>query len=190
MFDSLNLLIGVTTVMLVLSLAVTVLTQIVLDSAQLRAGHLEQGILELLAKAGVELKRAQELVAGWHLNGATEVSAADLSKLAGTLVDGEQFQAKMAEVSTRFTTTSRLVTAGISVVLAVGLPLDTLALIRSLSVHGSAILFPETLAGWLARWHHVNLAGVALSALLLSMGAPFWFEILKDLLKLRGPQAK
>jgi hypothetical protein len=32
----------------------------------------------------------------------------------------------------------------------------------------------------------VNLAGVAISAVLLSMGAPFWFEILKDLLKLKG----
>ena len=35
----------------------------------------------------------------------------------------------------------------------------------------------------------MNLAGVAGSAVLLSLGAPFWFEVLKDLLKLKGAQA-
>jgi hypothetical protein len=35
-----------------------------------------------------------------------------------------------------------------------------------------------------------TLAGVLLSSLLLSLGAPFWYEALKSLLKLRGVMAK
>ena len=42
---------------------------------------------------------------------------------------------------------------------------------------------------WLARWQKVNYVGVAAGALLLTLGAPFWFHVLKDLLKLRSAMA-
>jgi len=51
------------------------------------------------------------------------------------------------------------------------------------------IVVPSTRAEWLARWQHVNWAGVAVSALLLTLGGPFWFTVLKDLLRLRSAAA-
>ena len=51
------------------------------------------------------------------------------------------------------------------------------------------IVIPLTPAEWLARWQNVNALGVAASALLLTLGAPFWFQMLKDLLKLRSAVA-
>ncbi|QXP90656.1 hypothetical protein [Methylococcus capsulatus] len=40
--------------------------------------------------------------------------------------------------------------------------------------------------GWLKRWHEVNPIGLILSVFLLSLGAPFWYAALQNLLKLRG----
>jgi uncharacterized membrane protein len=51
------------------------------------------------------------------------------------------------------------------------------------------IVVPSSKAEWLARWQQVNWAGVAVSALLLTLGGPFWFTVLKDLLRLRSAAA-
>jgi hypothetical protein len=51
------------------------------------------------------------------------------------------------------------------------------------------IVVPGSRAEWLARWQQVNWAGVAVSALLLTLGGPFWFAVLKDLLRLRSAAA-
>jgi len=51
------------------------------------------------------------------------------------------------------------------------------------------IVVPSSRAEWLARWKQVNWAGVAVSALLLTLGGPFWFTVLKDLLRLRSAAA-
>jgi hypothetical protein len=51
------------------------------------------------------------------------------------------------------------------------------------------IVVPSSRAEWLARWQQVNWAGVAVSALLLTLGGPFWFTVLKDLLRLRSAPA-
>jgi hypothetical protein len=51
------------------------------------------------------------------------------------------------------------------------------------------IVVPASRAEWLARWQQVNWAGVAVSALLLTLGGPFWFAVLKDLLRLRSAAA-
>jgi hypothetical protein len=51
------------------------------------------------------------------------------------------------------------------------------------------IVVPASRAEWLARWQQVNWAGVAVSALLLTLGGPFWFTVLKDLLRLRSAAA-
>jgi hypothetical protein len=50
----------------------------------------------------------------------------------------------------------------------------------------SIVILPQTLGQWRARWAQVNILGVFASVLLLSMGAPFWFGLLKDLLRLRS----
>ena len=51
------------------------------------------------------------------------------------------------------------------------------------------IVAPSNYAQWLERWRQVNWMGVAVGALLLTLGAPFWFTVLKDLLKLRSSVA-
>ena len=51
------------------------------------------------------------------------------------------------------------------------------------------IVVPSSRAEWIARWQQVNWAGVAVSALLLTLGGPFWFTVLKDLLRLRSSAA-
>jgi len=51
------------------------------------------------------------------------------------------------------------------------------------------VVVPANRAEWFARWQKVNWAGVAAGALLLTLGAPFWFQLLKDLLKLRSAVA-
>ena len=51
------------------------------------------------------------------------------------------------------------------------------------------IVVPSSRADWLARWQQVNWAGVAVSALLLTLGGPFWYTVLKDLLRLRSSAA-
>ncbi|WP_367026376.1 hypothetical protein ABZN20_19880 [Methylococcus sp. ANG] len=40
--------------------------------------------------------------------------------------------------------------------------------------------------GWIGRWREVNPIGMILSVFLLSLGAPFWYAALQNLLKLRG----
>jgi hypothetical protein len=52
------------------------------------------------------------------------------------------------------------------------------------------VVVPASRAEWVARWQKVNWAGVAAGALLLTLGAPFWFQLLKDLLKLRSAVAR
>ncbi len=51
------------------------------------------------------------------------------------------------------------------------------------------VVVPASRVEWLVRWQKVNWAGVAAGALLLTLGAPFWFQLLKDLLKLRSAVA-
>jgi hypothetical protein len=190
MLHSLDLLIGFATVMAALSLVVTVLTQIAADALQLRATHLREGLLEILGHAGIEIQEARRILDLSHLSGSTHVTASELSAVAGGADFSNLFDAAMRKVSNRFTTSSRLIAAAISLVVACGLPLDMLDLFRTFSSGAGALLFPQTLAQWMERWRQVNLAGVAGSAVLLSLGAPFWFEVLKDLLKLQGAQSQ
>ena len=159
------------------------------DALQLRANHLREGLLELLSHAEIELGEARRILDVSHLKGRTQVTAAELSAVAGGSEFSALFDSVMRKTSDRFTTSSRLIAAGISLVVAFGLPLDMLDLFRTFSSGAGALLFPQTLAQWMERWWEVNLAGVGGSALMLSLGAPFWFEVLKDLLKLKGAQA-
>jgi hypothetical protein len=49
---------------------------------------------------------------------------------------------------------------------------------------------PQSWSDWVGRWHSDNwllkLVGIVLTALLLSLGAPFWYSTLQNLLRLRS----
>jgi hypothetical protein len=64
---------------------------------------------------------------------------------------------------------------------------NTLASAQLVSVPGS---LSEWQSNWSGSGLHPNPAGVLLSALLLSFGAPFWYNTLKNLLQLRSTLAQ
>jgi hypothetical protein len=88
------------------------------------------------------------------------------------------FDQTIDRVSARFTLTARQVSLISGFLVAAALQLDSVALIKRLASGDTA---PHNEP---ASW-----AGVVLSALLLSLGAPFWFEALKDVLRLRSALA-
>ena len=281
MFRSLDALIGFATVMLVLSLVVTVLTQIVANFLKLRSQHLRRGVLTVFFQLGWKFygqgarTLAREIVGGKDAitredliesllalaqntpelknkiaalvpafdppallallrRTALELSverpdlaaaAVRSTAMARTPVSGLAsevfgvFDSTMDQVSERFTSQSRKLVAFFGIALALALPLDTLDLLqrftRSDAARDQAVALAQTLAvnepstrvafeklqaaeiivipaspsQWLARWQKVNFIGVAAGALLLTLGAPFWFHVLKDLLKFRSAVA-
>jgi hypothetical protein len=190
MLHSLDLLIGVTTVMMVLSMVVTMLTQLVIDLLRLRWIHLREGIAEILMRAGAEERDVKQLLQDSPLRHRASVTVEELSAFAQNSLNAREFESVMNAVSQRFTTRSRALVLGVAALVAAALPLDILALIRAFYAGEGVVLFPETLRDWTTRWSHVNAVGVALSAVLLSLGAPAWFALLKDLLRLRGEPEK
>ena len=281
MFRSLDALIGFATVMLVLSLVVTVLTQLVANFLKLRSQHLRHGVLQIFLNLGWEFAGerakalAREIVSGKDAitredliesllalaqntpelknkiaalvpafdppallallrRTALELSverpdlaaaAVRSTAMARTPVSGLAsevfgvFDSTMDQVSERFTSQSRKLVAFFGIALALALPLDTLDLLqrftRSDAARDQAVVLAQTLTAnepfarvafeklqaaeiivipaspseWLARWQKVNCVGVAAGALLLTLGAPFWFHVLKDLLKFRSAVA-
>ena len=288
MLRSLDTLIGFVTVLLVLSLAVTMLTQMVANFLQLRSRHLREGVLDVfrqlgwgfvgdgaeilahevvrskdaitredlietllvLAQKNTELKDKiatlapdfdpQTLLA--PVRRATLELSVERPDLAVAVVRSAAFarsplaglasevfgvfDSTMDRASAQFTEQSRKLVAIVGIAVAVALPLDTFDLLKRLARSDSAreqavalaqtfatnqvsgdptpqnvrfavaklqaaevIVVPSTRAEWLARWQQVNWAGVAVSALLLTLGGPFWFTVLKDLLRLRSAAA-
>ena len=288
MLRSLDTLIGFVTVLLVLSLAVTMLTQIAANLLRLRSRHLREGVLDVfrqlgwefvgdgaellaqsvvrskdaitredlietllvLAEKNTELKnKIASLTPGFDLQtllshvrrSATELSV-ERPDLAAAVVRSAAFarsplaplvsevfgvfDATMDRVSAKFTAQSRKLVAIVGIVVTLALPLDTFDLLKRLARSDSAreqaavvaqaftenqsitdatprdvrvasaklqaaevIVVPSNRAEWLARWQQINWAGVAVSALLLTLGGPFWFTVLKDLLRLRSAAA-
>jgi hypothetical protein len=285
---SLDTLIGFVTVLLVLSLAVTMLTQIVANFLQLRSRHLREGVLDVfrqlgwgfvgdgaeilarkvvrskdaitredlietllvLAQKNTELKdKIAALAPGFdppallaHVRRTALELSVERPELAGAVVRGIAFarsplsalasdvfgvfDSTMDRVSAKFTAQSRKLVAIFGIAVALALPLDTFDLLKRLARSDSAreqavvlaqtfaenesgadraprdvrlavarlqaaevIVVPSSKAEWLARWQQVNWAGVAISALLLTLGGPFWFTVLKDLLRLRSSAA-
>jgi hypothetical protein len=285
---SLDTLIGFVTVLLVLSLAVTMLTQIVANFLQLRSRHLREGVLDVfrrlgwgfvgdgaeilahkvvrskdaitredlietllvLAQKNTELKDKiaalapsfdpQALLAHVRRTAlelsverpdlaaavvrATALARSPLAPLASEVFG--VFDSTMDRVSVKFTAQSRKLVAIFGIAVALAIPLDTFDLLKRLTRSDAAreqavalaqtfamnqsgveqtprdvrlgvaklqaaevIVVPSSRAEWLARWQQVNWAGVAISALLLTLGGPFWFTVLKDLLRLRSAAA-
>ena len=52
------------------------------------------------------------------------------------------------------------------------------------------ITVPRSFGEWKRRWKDVSWVGVAITALLLSLGAPFWYEALSRILQLRSALAE
>jgi hypothetical protein len=285
---SLDTLIGFVTVLLVLSLAVTMLTQIVATLLCLRSRHLREGVLDMfrqlgwgfvgngaeilahgvvrskdaitredlietllvLAQKNSELKdKMAALAPGFdplallsHVRRVALELAIERPDLAAAVVRSAAiarsplaplaseifgvFDSTMDRVSAKFTAQSRKVVAIFGVAVALALPLDTFDLLKRLARSDSAreqavelaqtfaasestvdptprdvrlavarlqaaevIVVPSSRVEWLARWQQVNWAGVVVSALLLTLGGPFWFTVLKDLLRLRSSAA-
>jgi hypothetical protein len=286
--QSLDTLIGFVTVLLVLSLAVTMLTQIAANFLRLRSRHLREGVLDVfrqlgwgfvgdgaeilasrvvrskdaitredliemllvLAQKNPELKdKIAILTPGFdpqtllaNVRRATLELSAERPDLAAAVIRSTAFarsplaglasevfgvfDSTMDRVSAKFTAQSRKLVAIVGIAVALALPLDTFDLLKRLARSDSAreqavvlaqtfaenhssadptprdvrvaaaklqaaevIVVPSSRAEWFARWQQVNWAGVAVSALLLTLGAPFWFTVLKDLLRLRSATA-
>jgi hypothetical protein len=101
----------------------------------------------------------------------------DLAILQGAKSDlvariNSSFDQTIDRISSRFTLTTRQVSFAASFIVALVLQLDSIALIRN-------VISPGTL-------QPAHFPGMVLSTLLLSLGAPFWFETLKNLLRLRS----
>jgi hypothetical protein len=171
-------------------------------------GHLRRTTLELSVERP-DLSAAQAR--------STAMARSPASGLASEVFAA--FDTIMDQASARFTSQSQKLVAICGIALALALPLDTLdllqrfarsdaardqavALAQTLTVNepsvraayakleaAEIIVVPTTPAEWLERWQKVNYLGVAAAALLLTLGAPFWFTVLKDLLKLRSAVA-
>jgi hypothetical protein len=92
------------------------------------------------------------------------------------------FDETMGRVTQRFARHTRSVAVVIAVVVAAGLQLDAFDLLRHANTYA---IVP---GDW--SWSWAKLPGIALSAILLSLGAPFWYNALKDLVGLRPVLAR
>jgi hypothetical protein len=306
---SIDVLIGLTVVMLALSMAVTVMTQAVVSAVNTRGGHLRRGLVDLLgllsrdlqggtahAIATAVLKHPLVSAAGKRLGSV--VQREEFTKLLMHFATGAQeglatgvrdalkkalsangisdpdttlksirtvalqleasrpelpaslrqtlailseassdyvakvntwFDQTMDRVSQRFASHTRGITFAAGFLLAAVLQVDTLLLVNRLSAddkmreafvaqgtkmhadqagqgapvatadldrsyraflaeHG-VITVPTTLGDWVQGWQRVNPVGILVTGLLLSLGAPFWYNSLGRLLQLRSALA-
>lgn len=124
------------------------------------------------------------------------------------------FDETMDRVSQKFNLHARIVTVAGAILVAATLQLDSLDLLKRLSMDDQlrsalttqAAAVEKTSGGvqeavqlrdvartgyalwpspWLTAWNWPKIPGVLLSAMLLSLGAPFWYNALKDLVRLR-----
>lgn len=92
------------------------------------------------------------------------------------------FDETMDRVTQRFARHTHAVAAGIALIVAAGLQLDAFDLLRRANAYA---IVP---VDW--NWSWDKIPGIALSAILLSLGAPFWYNALKDLVGLRPVLAR
>lgn len=183
---SLDILVAVATVMAVLSLAVTALTQLCVQALGLRTRYLRMALADLFSELGWTFRGDGGRALAEQITGtggaareaiAREELVAELLKLVGDACNpassaGEihgVFDAVMGRATARFTRAARRAVVVSAIMIAAAAPLDTFELLQL-----------RTGASW---------PGIAVSALLLSLGAPFWFHLLQDLIRLRSAGA-
>ena len=88
------------------------------------------------------------------------------------------FDETMDRITQRFARHARLVTGLIALAVAAGLQLDSFELLRDGA--NAHLAVPQN---W--SWNPARVPGIVFSAMLLSLGAPFWYNALKDLVGLR-----
>ena len=88
------------------------------------------------------------------------------------------FDETMDRITQRFARHARIVTGLIALAVAVGLQLDSFELLRDGA--NAHLAVPQN---W--SWNLARVPGIVFSAMLLSLGAPFWYNALKDLVGLR-----
>lgn len=257
MLKSLDTIIGLTAVMLVASMAVTVLTEIYAALRNTRGSHLRDGLKDLLKQVDPSLRDQvvreiaekvlshplirdsagrlgtlvhrheftrllMELAAGSGVhalgeearlalertlasNGVGNPEAAlklirdlalefeeshpnlashlrhDMAVLQGAKSEfvariNSSFDQTIDRIRARFTLSTRQVSFVASIAVAFILQLDSISLIQSVISPGAALRPP-------------HIPGILFSTLLLSLGAPFWFEALKNLLRIRSALA-
>jgi hypothetical protein len=128
--------------------------------------------LKAIRAAALELEASHPQLAA-HVRREMAILRAAKSELVAKI--NGCFDQTIDRVIARFTLSARQVSLIAAFVVAVALQLDSVALIKRL-INGDTAPHHEP-ASWI---------GIALSTLLLSLGAPFWFEALKDLLRLRS----
>ncbi len=128
------------------------------------------------------------------------------------------FDQTMDRVSSRFTAYAHAITFAVALVVAVGLQVDTVGLVNRFSADAAlreafvaqaggmqpgdatqtysafltkygVISVARTPAEWLGRWGDISPFGVLVTALLISLGAPFWYKAVANLLNLRSALA-
>ena len=121
------------------------------------------------------------------------------------------FDQTIDRVSSRFALNARWITLFNACLIACFLQLDTLMVLNRLAVDDSLrdavsaqarqvndgnltkflnqnglIFVPQSVGEWREHWNWNHLPGMFMSMLLLNLGAPFWFNSLKNLLQLRS----
>jgi len=252
MLKSLDILIGFSGIMLLLSVAVAVLTQFLTGSLEWRASHLVKGIITILnqidpkmspfcarqiakavlrhplvardgRKLGTVIQREEltqillELAAEIEPGGKSldEYARSTLKRALGASgvanpaevldqihlsgLEGASsfvgrihatFDATMDRVTQRFARRARAVTLSMAVLVAAGLQLDAFSLLRRLSAGSGSDAYAILPANWKLEWSAAKIPGIAFSAMLLSLGAPFWYHAVKDLAGLRPVLAR
>jgi hypothetical protein len=130
--------------------------------------------LKAVRETALELEASHPQIAA-HVRRDMAILIAAKSELVAKI--NGCFDQTIDRVSARFTLSARQVSFVAAFVVALALQLDSVALIMRLATGETT---PQHAASW---------AGIALSTLLLSLGAPFWFEALKDVLRLRSALA-
>ena len=131
-----------------------------------------EACLKAIRAVALELEVSHPEVAA-HVRREMAILHAAKSELVAKI--NGSFDQTIDRVSARFTLTTRQVSLIAAFLVAAALQLDTVALVKRLA-SGDLTPHPEP----------VTWTGIALSTLLLSLGAPFWFEALKDIVRLRS----
>lgn len=228
MLKTIDILLGVTVVMLIVSMCVTMITQALIRLRDARGKKLLEGLAGLMQQIDPSLDRAlAQGVAGALLR---HPLVSEGSQRLGSTIHREEFTTLLCSFVVAFAlqldvvglmnrlsvdpalrqalVTQATTTAG-AAQSGTGDPLDRLQNLTGQSredLQGLAQIGAVTLPGkdWVANWGisntllpygcaagapcpaKVNLLGVILSALMLSLGAPFWYNALRNLVRLRS----